>query len=505
MPGIFGPSVKFKSNAGGIYPTQMSTYSYDTVTEQTQNILRLGTNIIDPVKDSLVDVTFTYTLSNGKTITINKHFYGTPPTNISYAISFQDGGSISGINGNSTDAIYIVMDPYTEELDDVEHWAIIKHIVPPGSPVGYYYQNEFPNLGNTFEGALDDVDEEGELKADGGSGLLDTDSDTIPFPTLPVVNFMDTNMIKVYSPTTGELQSFASYLWGGTFLQNIEKIMNDPMEAIIGCSLIPVTPTTSNQNIYVGNTDSGVASKRVTQQFYYIDFGKIDVDEYIGTYYDWAPYTSAEIYLPFIGTRQIDINEITGSQLWLQYMVDIFSGNCTAMLHIERRFIKNPREQLNGILYHWNGNMSTNCPISAKDYTQQLKTHIGTISTLAIGAATVVATGGASTPVVVGAAGASLGVAAKEATTPTPVQHSGNVTANYGMMSIQTPYIILSRANPVVSGSIKTDAGFNSKITAQIGTLSGYVKMKDIHVAISGATDAECKEIEKILKDGIHI
>ena len=48
------------------------------------------------------------------------------------------------------------------------------------------------------------------------------------------------------------------------------------------------------------------------------------------SYLDYAPYTKAEIFLPFIGFCPLNINDIMGKSVDITYNIDLLSGVCTA-------------------------------------------------------------------------------------------------------------------------------------------------------------------------------
>ena len=106
-------------------------------------------------------------------------------------------------------------------------------------------------------------------------------------------------------------------------------------------------------------------------------------------------------------------------------------------------------------------------------------------------------------PIAVAGAAASAGSTANLLTTPTPVEHAGSLGGNTGMLGVQSAYIILSRPNVAIPSTIRHDQGLKSCISSKIGNLSGYVKMKDVHVDGLQCTDTEKAEIERLLKTGI--
>lgn len=495
------------SNTSPLVPCQMTSWDAGTAPDYiiTENIAMLGTNLLDPILNATPPASFTYQLTNGTTITVST--YGNEHS-ATLGLSMSQGSSFSGTlfiynDQRIIDGLYIAMDPYTSDLADVTNWGIIQHN-RENNKWGYrWIIRTGANYYNQFNGAV--AEDEYEPPQATGVPDMDIQSQEVDFPSLPTLNFLDTCMISVYSPTTGEVQSFANYLWTGSFFTNIAKINNDPLEAVIGFNILPITPTTSSTTIKIGNTDSGVSSKQVTQQYYYIDFGKIAVKTYMGTFYDWAPYTRADIYLPFVGVRQLDINEIMGSELQLKYMVDILTGSFTAMLKITRTQSNNGKENLKSILYHWNGNMSVQGCLTARDFTQQIKSEISA----ALGMGAMIAAAAISPPTAAVGAGmvaGATGLTAGAMTTPTPVEHSGSLTASSGMLGVQTPYVILSRPNPVIPSQVKRDSGLAAHQTVKVSSCSGFTKYSDIHVdSIAKASDGEISEIESLLLKGIII
>ena len=72
----------------------------------------------------------------------------------------------------------------------------------------------------------------------------------------------------------------------------------------------------------------------VTEQFITIDCGTVTVPAYHDNYTDFEPYSRAQIVLPFIGSSPIDLARIQGQQIGLQYVVDCYTGACTAQLSV---------------------------------------------------------------------------------------------------------------------------------------------------------------------------
>ena len=63
---------------------------------------------------------------------------------------------------------------------------------------------------------------------------------------------------SVYNPTLTEINQLGAWLWSNNFIDQLLKMFNDPMQAIIGLHATFIQPVTgSAQNIKVGYLDSG--------------------------------------------------------------------------------------------------------------------------------------------------------------------------------------------------------------------------------------------------------
>lgn len=222
----------------------------------------------------------------------------------------------------------------------------------------------------------------GETEKAGGEGDFDTFSDEIPVPELPTVTVDNTGFISLYSPSIAQLKSLASYLWASTGLDldTFKRIFTDPISTILGLTIVPVTPTTSgSSNVVLGNVSTGVSMPRISNQYVQFDCGTLNVNEFWGGYLDYSPYTSLEIYLPFIGTKPLNIDDVMGHTIHLVYNIDLLSGACCAIIESARR-----------VLYQFIGQCSCSVPVTGRDMTNLIN---GILSVVGAGAGTFVATG----------------------------------------------------------------------------------------------------------------
>lgn len=324
---------------------------------------------------------------------------------------------------------------------------------------------------------------EGEI---GGSGDFDDTSEPIDFPSLPTIGAVDSGFITIFNPTLAEVKSLATYMWNNPLfdLTTWKKIFADPMDAILGLSLIPVTiPDAGARAINVGNIATDVTMNVAAAQFIEIQCGSINVNEYWGAYLDYSPYTKVEIYLPYCGTHQLSIDDVMNKTLEVRYHVDILSGACCAYVKCGE-----------SVLYTFLGQCSSSIPIAANDFTSVIN---GVLSA-AVSIGSMVATGGLSAPLAVPQLASTAVNAMKE-----NVEKSGAISGTGGLLAIQKPYIILTRPRQALPENQNAYTGYPSFITAVLGDLSGYTEIEQIHLHDVPATGEEIVEIEKLLKTGV--
>lgn len=320
---------------------------------------------------------------------------------------------------------------------------------------------------------------------DGGDGDHNNDSDPIDIPSLPTLSAVDAGFITLFNPSVAQLKTLASYLWSGTFdIETYKKLFADPMDCILGLSIVPVAvPSTGTAEVKVGNIGTGIMLTNATSQYVEVDCGSITVSEYWGAYIDYEPYTKAEIYLPFIGTHPISIDDIMKKTVKVVYHVDILSGSCTAYVKCG-----------SSVLYSFIGQCSSSIPITANDWTNVIN---GALS-IATAIGTMVATGGASAPMAI----SQIASTAVNSMKPS-IEKSGSMSGTGGLMAVQKPYLILSRPRQAVPASQNLYMGYPSFITSDLNVISGYTEMEHIHLTGINATDEEINEIEQLLKTGV--
>lgn len=332
---------------------------------------------------------------------------------------------------------------------------------------------------------LDPYSDGGLSDVGGGTGTFDNTGDNIDFPADPTLSSVDTGFITLYNPSKSQLKSLANYMWSTGFdLETFKKLFANPMDAILGMSIVPVAvPNGGNKEVKVGNISTGIQMNEAASQFVTVDCGSLNVQEYWGAYLDYSPYTKAEIYLPYIGIHSISVDDIMGKTVHVKYKVDILSGACCAYVKCG-----------GSILYSFVGQCSCSIPITGNDWTNVVN---GALS-IAASIGSMVATGGASAPM----STAAIASTAVNAMKPN-VEKSGSMGGMGGMMGVQKPYLILTRPRQALPKEQNSYMGYPSFVTVSLDELEGYTEIESIHLENITATQQELDEIESLLKNGV--
>lgn len=350
----------------------------------------------------------------------------------------------------------------------------------------------------------------GDNPDDPPDGDFDYNSDDVTIPDLPQTSVTDSGLVTLFAPSNEQLKSLAKYLWSDAFsLDSFKKLFNNPMDCILGLSILPIhLPHGSAKEITVGNIISTVSCDVCSRQYVKLNCGTFTMSRsaFTGGYLDYSPYTKAYLYLPFIGSQQIDIDEFMNTTIGVEYHIDILTG--AMFCYVTRN---------NKLLLTYSGNCAENVPLSANDFTSTISSMLS-IATVGAGAVATIATAGAAAPALAGAGEAALGArtassligagatgAGAVMNSKPSVQHSGSLGGGAGAMGCLYPYILFVAPRISLPEDQNKYTGFPSNKIVKIGSLSGFNVIEAVNLSVKGATDAEVSEIEAVLRNGVII
>lgn len=330
-----------------------------------------------------------------------------------------------------------------------------------------------------------------------------------------------TGLITVYNPTQAELLDFCDWLWVTWQDATIDKIWNNPFDGVITLFELYCTPTVIGQKtIRSGFLDSGVTSDYISR-YTSINCGSIGIPEYYGNYLDYAPYTKAYIYLPFIGVVELNSDDIVGHAVNVLYHIDEYNGSCIAQITVARSIdVNGSLVDYSNTFYQFSGNCAVELPIAGGSQAA-IKAGMlqaaayglgsvigGAINGAAQGGRTGAAQGGRTGALAGGAAGLAYGASnavSSVVSAKSSVQHSGSFGSSYGAMGIKTPFITIVRPKQIQIPNYEAFYGFPAHKAVIIGQCSGFLRCREVHVHSSTASDEEKALIEQMLKEGVII
>lgn len=323
----------------------------------------------------------------------------------------------------------------------------------------------------------------------GGGGNMDKGSDPIDFPSLPVGGPLASGAIKAFEVDVNAITGMFIKLWDMSIfdISTFQKLVQEPLDALISLQCIPIDPHNGGTTpfIHLGNFDTEVAAPVIDQQYYTINCGSLKVEEYWGSALDYSPYTKVQIFLPFIGIRDLDVDDVMGKTIQVKYNYDILTGNLTAQIKCGQ-----------SVLYKFPGNVKQDVPVTSQVNTA-LEAFAHGLTNMA-GAAIMGSTGAL--------AAATISAAVNVTLAKHRISRSGDMEGSTGLLDDFNCYLIITRPIQSLAKNFNVQKGYPSNITAVLNTLSGYTEVEYIHLSgITGATDTELEEIENLLKSGVII
>lgn len=342
----------------------------------------------------------------------------------------------------------------------------------------------------------DDPNDEGEPSdEDGGDGDHDPIFDPIPIPNKPTQGASTAGFLTMYKLSQGHMQQFGEDMFASNVWEAIKLFFSNPMDFLVGIMLLPFEPTGgSSYKPKFGAISFARAYPTVANQYHDIDCGSINITKYWGSFLDYAPYTKIQIWLPYIGYRDLDVDEIMGSTINVKYRCDCVTGDCVAFVYVG--VVGETGPQIPRVLAQFYGNCGVQIPFGSVTYDQAVMAGIEMLGT----AANWGLSGGSA--MLDSESFAAYNVNAVNASKP-EVQKGGGAGSTVGYMSIQKPYIIRKIARQNLPADYMHFKGYPSNISGKLADFEGFARVDDIQLNNIPAMETEREEIISLLRGGV--
>lgn len=393
------------------------------------------------------------------------------------------------------------------------------------NPAGYQGSDNIL-YNNTLEQAQEDIlerewDERAEtednpdgLNPDGGF-FADTDpfdmtylqeADSIPDPEDdPGLDY--SGFITCYSLESGDLSTLATTFFSPTVWTELKGKLDglaNPLDYIISAVELPFPTATGAKpfklaGVQVGEGNYGVSAQRGLQ----INLGSVTLKEVWGTAIDYSN-TSVQIFLPYVGVKELDTDLIVNNTVTLYANVDTWTGDVLYLLHTSNTNSKSKYFRQESVPYRWTGNCGRTVPISRASQNVSAIAG-GVLGTLGSVGATMMGVA-LGNPLM--AAGGATGIAKNVTDSVTgkfnpTIQSSGSLSGVTGSYDYQYPYLIVKRSVPQYPKGYEPTIAHPEYETYSVGDLHGLTRFHAIHIEGTSATEAEKSAIETALNAGV--
>ena len=392
-----------------------------------------------------------------------------------------------------------------------------KSVKNVGNAVGVpFVINDENTARNGDPDSFPDYDKPGvpDNETGGGDGLGDNSSDEVDNPDNPQLSPVGGGN-NLYCMTENEMEKTFKFLWDGhnKDILGVTVSESNIVDSLCNCFYLPFdinlhdsghcVQATVEAAGYASDISSVMVVGGYDKRFH---FGDIDIDEYYGSYLDYAPYTSIGIYLPYIGFKNLDVSKCMGKKINVTYGVDFAQGIATAYI----AYYQDGNKQ---VFAEYSGQMGIPIKVTGKNTTavenavKDAAFAVGGFALAAISVLAAPATGGASLIGTAGAVGAGVNAIGStiNATTIQPDTVSiGNAGAENWLISPQGCYVFIQRPRTATPENFKNTNGWATRYTGTISEFTGYLECSTVINTVS-ATAEEKNQITNLLKQGVYI
>ncbi len=390
-----------------------------------------------------------------------------------------------------------------------------------GKDTGPLYDTERPPLQPKDEGDTPPG------RNTGGNGSGANDSDPVKVPGVPSTDMTQSGSLRVYEISAGQLKILVDYLHSNAPGDAILKWFGNPIQGIISLhylpyALLPRTNPATTESVTVLGMPTGATATPI-MQFQQIHFGSYLFLDDTGTYLDYAPYTKVSIYLPGIGIRELNIDDVINKRIWVVYNCDNVTGQFQAFISTSAEY---QDEKHSSVRYSFSGQVAAPFPISQENWgntfiagaTLAAGALAGGVAAAGSAAAAGSGAGAAAGSAAAGAAeaGAAGGITASgiaggavnignslTSLAKPSITRSGTVSGTTSLFGVKKPYLIVERPNWQSYRGFASVKGYPCGQYWKLGDISGYAVIESCHLSGIPGTVGEINEIEALLKGGV--
>lgn len=322
-----------------------------------------------------------------------------------------------------------------------------------------------------------------------------TDKIDLNKPTLSNVNVFN----RSFAVNANTVKNLADFLWNADetkfdeIVKGLALMGGNPMNGIIDLRMFPFNVALKNsatnaEPIVIGRTNTGVNGIKLTENVNsLIDLGECTFFTKFKNFLDYEPYTTAQLYIPYIGVVPVSTAEFMGHRISVKMIVDYTTGAGTAIVF---------KDDIPFI--YRNGVVGVTIPMTGNDSTSYANTVIGNVVSGAIGGLASVASGNIG-GVISGAEKMYSGFA-----TGTKYQEASASSPSVATWQPQKCYFIIDRPILNVPENYGRTIGYACEETGKLADFKGFTVVSNPEINFR-CTDTERQYIVNMLQGGVFV
>ena len=350
---------------------------------------------------------------------------------------------------------------------------------------------------NTHQTTWDKTEDTGN----GFNGVENTDpnnyTDKIDLnkPTLSNVNVFN----RSFAVTSTNVRQLADFLWNADetkfdeIIKGLALMGENPMNGIIDLRLFPFNVARKNsaseaEPIIIGRTNTGVNGIKLTENVNsLIDLGKCTFFTKFKNFLDYEPYTTAQLYIPYIGVVPVSTAEFMSHKISVKMIVDYTTGAGTAIVF---------KDDIPFI--YKNGVVGVSIPMTGNDSASYANTVIGNVVSGTVGGVTSIASGN------IGGTVSSAEKLYSGFATGTNYQEASASSPSVATWQPQKCYFIIDRPILNVPDNYGRTVGYACEITGKLSDFKGFTVVSNPEINFR-CTDSERQYIVNMLQGGVFV
>lgn len=394
---------------------------------------------------------------------------------------------------------------YTESEEEAKN-APISTFPEPEVPSYDPYNPEDPKNPNNPNSPLNPVspgeqtapgqEENGMNKISTGTG--NKNSEIVEFPQQPggTASLLGTTYIMNYN----QMLKLQGEIWNPDLVKSITSLQTDISDPVISASMYPINLSDYGGVLYIPSNEIILGAYSIDMaglgDVYSVGpnynpkitiFEDFVLEGILGGFLDSEPYTTCDIWLPYIGLQRINGEIIFNKKIKLDYLFDCMNDNIEAILYIEN---KTDTGTTYSPIYRWSGNCAISISFNTSSYAQVRNNLI--LNTMSAGIMGNITKGNI--------------VDMTTNTLNTTITYSGGSVSGsaIGRLDSQYVYFLLTVQETAIPSTYNQNYGRPSLISAQLSTLKGYTECENPLITTT-ATEGEKAEIIDLLRSGIYL